>query len=122
MHDEILGSKNLLKWKGVMFGIDEGDRTMAAVNVQTPETTTTTSSEPDSSCATMIEINSITADNAKDINPLDRITFDDTTHEVISFGKNVYSFIPSCGTLFFFLLPPSEHYFILMALIVSNYR
>ncbi|XP_055324528.1 uncharacterized protein LOC129579051 isoform X4 [Sitodiplosis mosellana] len=76
------GSKNLLKWKGVMFGIDEGDKTMAAVNVQTPETTT--SSEPDSSCATMIEINPIAADNAKDINPLNRITFDDTTHEIIT--------------------------------------
>lgn len=83
MHDQMLGSKNLLKWKGVMFGIDEGDRTMATVNVQTPETTTTTSSEPDSSCATMIEINPIAADNAKDISPLDTIGFDDTTHKVI---------------------------------------
>lgn len=64
-----------------MFGIDEADKTMAAANVQTPETTTT-SSEPDSSCATMIEINAITADNAKD--PMDRIAFDDKTHEVIT--------------------------------------
>lgn len=78
---KLSGSKNLLKWKGVMFGIDEADRTMT-VNVQTPETTTTTSSEMDSSCATMIEINPIAADNAKDINSLDRIVFDDKTHEV----------------------------------------
>lgn len=69
---EKLGSKNLLKWKGVMFGIDEADKTMA-VNVQTPETTT--SSEPDSSCATMIEINPIAADNTNEINP---------SHEVIT--------------------------------------
>lgn len=57
-----------------MFGIDEPDNTMANVNAQTPlsnETTLTTSSEPDSSCATMIEINQIATDNAKDINALD---------------------------------------------------
>lgn len=65
-----------------MFGIDEADKTMAAANAQTPETTTT-SSEPDSSCATMIEINAITADNAKD--SMNRIAFDDKTHEVIIF-------------------------------------
>ncbi|XP_031631093.1 putative uncharacterized protein DDB_G0282133 isoform X2 [Contarinia nasturtii] len=62
---------------------DEADRTITA-NVQTPETTTTTSSEMDSSCATMIEINPIAADNAKDINSLDRIVFDDKTHEIIT--------------------------------------
>lgn len=77
-----LGSKNLLKWKGVMFEIDEPDRTIITTNVQTPETTTT-SSEPDSSCATMIEINPIASDNAKDTNPLEQITFDDKTHEVV---------------------------------------
>lgn len=68
------GTKNLLKWKGVMFGIDEPDNTMANVNAQTPlsnDTTLTTSSEPDSSCATMIEINQIATDNAKDINAVD---------------------------------------------------
>lgn len=68
------GTKNLLKWKGVMFGIDEPDNAMANVNAQTPlsnETTLTTSSEPDSSCATMIEINQIATDNAKDINAVD---------------------------------------------------
>lgn len=68
------GTKNLLKWKGVMFGIDEPDNAMANVNAQTPlsnDTTLTTSSEPDSSCATMIEINQIATDNAKDINAVD---------------------------------------------------
>lgn len=68
-----------------MFGIDEPDNTMANVNAQTPlstETTLTTSSEPDSSCATMIEINQIATDNAKDINPMDKIALDDKDQEV----------------------------------------
>lgn len=71
-----------------MFGIDEADKTVATTNVQTPETTTT-SSEPDSSCATMIEINAITADNAKDSNPMDTIAFDDKTHEVIRTNSSI---------------------------------
>lgn len=80
------GSKNLLKWKGVMFGIDEPDNTMTAVNAQTPlstETTLTTSSEPDSSCATMIEISQIATDNAKDTNSQHKITLDDKNQQVI---------------------------------------
>lgn len=66
-----------------MFGIDEADKTITTTNAQTPETTTT-SSEPDSSCATMIEVNPIIADNAIDTDPIDRIDFDDKTHEVIT--------------------------------------
>lgn len=68
-----------------MFGIDEADNTMAIVNAQTPlstETTLTTSSEPDSSCATMIEINQIATDNAKDTNPMDRNALNDKDQEV----------------------------------------
>lgn len=71
-----------------MFGIDEPDNTMANVNAQTPlsnDTTLTTSSEPDSSCATMIEINQIATDNAKDINAVD-----DKDQEVCS--RNISSF------------------------------
>lgn len=79
--------KNLLKWKGVqLFGIDEPDNAMTMVNAQTPlstETTLTTSSEPDSSCATMIEINQIATDNAKDTHPMNKIVMDDKNQQVI---------------------------------------
>lgn len=62
---EDTASKNLLKWKGVMFETDGDDKTVATMSsVQTPETTTTTSSEPDASWATMIEVKSIAADGA----------------------------------------------------------
>lgn len=96
-----------------MFGIDEADNTMAIVNAQTPlstETTTTTSSEPDSSCATMIEINPIATDNAKDTHPMDQIVLDDKNHQVrnilVTTTVNGYHFFLK---FFFILLPIDNH-------------
>lgn len=69
-----------------MFGIDEADKTMTISNVQTPMSTeTTTSSELDSSCATMIEINPIAADRTKDTNGMSHMAFDDQSQEVNCF-------------------------------------
>lgn len=65
-----------------MFGTDGEDKTVTLSNVQTPETTTTTSSEPDSSCATMIEVTPIAVDPIKDSHFQHKMSLDDTTHEV----------------------------------------
>lgn len=77
--------KNLLKWKGIMFGTDEADRTTTLVNAQTPvnsEATTTTSSEPDSSCATMIEINPIDLDCSQNMVLSDKTFCRDKNNQV----------------------------------------
>lgn len=76
-------TKNLLKWKGVVFETDEDDRMPATTmsSVQTPETTTTTSSEPDASWATMIEVKAIATDPTVAANS--NATIDETTQKVI---------------------------------------
>lgn len=72
-----------------MFETDGDDKTSALTlsSVQTPETTTTTSSEPDASWATMIEVNAITNDPTAQ-EPSSKhsqhqaTAIDDTTHKV----------------------------------------
>lgn len=79
--------KKLLKWKGIMFEIDDADKTTTLANVQTPvnseaTTTTTTSPELDSSCATMIEINPIILDNGKSVVESNEQLIQDMRHQV----------------------------------------
>lgn len=69
------GTKNLMKWKGVMFAPETDDKTISE------QATTTTSSEPDSSCCTTIATNP-TPGTEKDF---DAIATDDEGHQVNRF-------------------------------------
>lgn len=69
------GTKNLLKWKGVMFAPETDDKTISE------PATTTTSSEPDSSCCTTIATNP-TPGTEKEF---DAIATDDEGHQVNGF-------------------------------------
>lgn len=83
MIQEGKATKNLLKWKGVMFETDGDDKTATLSSVQTPETTTTTSSEPDASWATMIEVKPIAADPATGhTHSQQHAAADETSHKV----------------------------------------
>lgn len=66
------GTKNLLKWKGVMLASEADEKTISE------QTTATTSSEQDSSCCTTILTNP-TPGTEKDF---DAITTDDDGHQV----------------------------------------
>lgn len=82
------GTKNLLKWKGVMFATETDDRTISE------PATTTTSSEQDSSCCTTIATNP-TPGTEKDF---DAITTDDEGHQVrefLNFHNSTYKFFTS---------------------------
>lgn len=74
------GTKNLLKWKGVMFATETDDKTISE------QATTTTSSEQDSSCCTTIATNP-TPGTEKDF---DAITTDDEGHQVNESLKKIF--------------------------------
>lgn len=113
------GMKNLLKWKGIMFGIDDADKTTTQDNVQTPvnsEATTTTSSELDSSCATMIEINSIILDNGKSVVESNEQLIRDMRHQVNNIRHHTKNatkeYTCICSALqFFWWIPPAHELF-----------
>lgn len=83
----VTGTKNLLKWKGVMFAPETDDKTISE------PATTTTSSEPDSSCCTTIATNPTPA-TEKDF---DAIATDDEGHQVNGF---LYFYIASPHVLY----------------------
>lgn len=84
------GSKNLLKWKGVMFATDIDDKTISE------QATTTTSSEPDSSCCTTIATNPTPA-TEKDF---DAIATDDDGHQVNGYTLYILIFISFACVLY----------------------